>query len=60
VVTKLDAEIRALLAQPDAIRRIQANGFDPMIGGPADLAALLKAEMARAVKVVRDAGIRPE
>lgn len=60
VVTKLDTEIRGLLAQPDVVRRIQANGFDPMIGGPAELAALLKTEMTRAVKVVRDAGIRPE
>lgn len=60
VVTKLDAEIRALLVQPDAVRRIQANGFDPMVGGPTELGALLKSEMTRAVKVVRDAGIKPE
>jgi len=60
IVAKLDAEIRALLVQPDVVRRIQANGFDPMVGGPDELAALLKSEMARAVKVVRDAGIRPE
>jgi len=60
VVAKLDAEIRALLAQPDVVRRIQVNGFDPMIGGPDELASMLKSEMARAVKVVRDAGIRPE
>ncbi len=60
VVSKLDAEIRALLVQPDVVKRIQANGFDPMVGGPAELGALLKSEMTRAVKVVRDAGIKPE
>ena len=60
VVAKLDAEIRATLSQPDVVRRIQANGFDPMPGGPAELAALLRTEMARAVKVVKDAGIKPE
>jgi tripartite-type tricarboxylate transporter receptor subunit TctC len=31
-----------------------------MVGGPEELAALLKKEMDRAVKVVRDAGIQPE
>lgn len=60
VVTRLDAEIRALLVQPDVVKRIQANGFDPMVGGPTELASLLKSEMTRAVKVVRDAGIKPE
>lgn len=60
IVTRLDTEIRAVLAQPDVVKRIQANGFDPMLGGPAELATLLKAEMTRAVKVVKDAGIKPE
>jgi hypothetical protein len=31
-----------------------------MVGGPEALALLLRAEMTRAVKVVKDAGIRPE
>ncbi len=60
VIARLDREIQTVLAQPDTARRIQANGFDPMIGGPELLADLLRTEMARAVKVVRDAGIRPE
>ena len=60
IVARLDREIQTVLAQPDTARRIQANGFDPMIGGPDALAELLRTEMARAVKVVRDAGIKPE
>jgi hypothetical protein len=31
-----------------------------MMGGPDALAKLLRDEMTRAVKVVKDAGIRPE
>ena len=42
------------------VRAVALNGFDPMIGGPDALAELLRTEMARAVKVVRDAGIKPE
>ena len=60
IVARLDREIQTVLAQPDTARRIQTNGFDPMVGGPDALAKLLRDEMTRAVKVVKDAGIRPE
>lgn len=60
IIARLDRAIQTVLAQPEAARRIQANGFDPMIGGPEALATLLREEMTRAVKVVKDAGIRPE
>jgi tripartite-type tricarboxylate transporter receptor subunit TctC len=57
---RLNAAEAAVLRQPDVAKRIQASGLDPMIGGPDMLAALLKAEVARAVEVVKDAGIQPE
>jgi tripartite-type tricarboxylate transporter receptor subunit TctC len=60
IIGRLDREIQTVLAQPDTARRIQANGFDPMIGGSEALASLLRSEMTRAVKVVKDAGIKPE
>jgi tripartite-type tricarboxylate transporter receptor subunit TctC len=60
IIARLDREIQIVLAQPDTARRIQTNGFDPMMGGPDALAKLLRDEMTRAVKVVKDAGIRPE
>ena len=60
VIDKLSTEIGAALRLPDTAAKIENAGFDPMIGGPDVLAALLKSEMARAAKVVRDAGIKPE
>jgi len=60
IVSKLDTEIQAVLRNPDVAKRINVNGFDPMIGGSKELANLLATEMARAVKVVKDAGIKPE
>ena len=60
IVDRLSAEIAGVLQQPEAARRIESVGFDPMVGGPEVLAELLRAEIARAAKVVRDAGIRPE
>jgi tripartite-type tricarboxylate transporter receptor subunit TctC len=56
----VSAEIAAVLQQPETAAKIVNVGFEPMIGGPEELAALLKTEIARAAKVVQDAGIRPE
>jgi tripartite-type tricarboxylate transporter receptor subunit TctC len=60
IIARLSRDIAVVLNQPDTAKRIQNAGFDPMVGGPEELAALLKKEMDRAVKVVRDAGIQPE
>ncbi len=60
IVDKLSGEIAAVLRQPETVNKIESAGFDPMIGGAEELAALLKREMARAAQVVKDAGIKPE
>lgn len=60
IVDKLSTEIAAVLRQPETAVKIEGAGFDPMIGGPEVLADLLKSEIARAAKVVKDAGIKPE
>ena len=59
IVDKLSAEIANVLRQPETVSKIHGVGFDPMIGGPEELAALLKSEIARAAKVVKDAGLQP-
>jgi tripartite-type tricarboxylate transporter receptor subunit TctC len=60
IIDKLSTEIAAALRQPDTLTKLEPVGFDPMIGGPEELAALLKTEMSRAAKVVADAGIKPD
>jgi tripartite-type tricarboxylate transporter receptor subunit TctC len=60
IISRLSSDIAVVLNQPETVKRIQNAGFDPMVGGPEELAALLKKEMDRAVKVVKDAGIQPE
>lgn len=60
IVDKLNTEITNVLRHPETVSRIESVGFDPMIGGPEELAALLKTEISRAAKVVKDAGIRPD
>lgn len=60
IIKRLSDEIAAVLKEPDTVRRIEQTNFDPMIGGPDQLADLLKAEMARAEAVIKASGIRPE
>ncbi len=49
-----------MLKDPETDAKIRSIGAAPMIGGPKQLAELLNKEIARAGKVVKDAGIQPE
>ena len=60
IVGKIGAELAVVLRQPETAARIEGVGFDPMVGGPDVLADLLRTEIARAAKVVREAGIKPD
>ena len=60
IVEKLSKEFAIVLRDPETVQKILAAGAEPMIGGPAELAALLKTEMTRAGDVVHKAGIKPE
>jgi tripartite-type tricarboxylate transporter receptor subunit TctC len=60
IVEKLGVEIAAVLRQPETVAKIESVGFDAMVGGPEVLAELLRNEIARAAKVVKDAAIRPD
>src|SRR5450830_407129 len=64
----LPADIQALLATeamrvfnlPDVQARMRALGMEPIVAGPAQLAAHQRSEIAKWAKVVREAGIKPE
>lgn len=60
IIQKLSLAMAEVLKDPDTVKKIQAAGADPMIGTPAELAALLKTEMAKAKNIVTQAGIKPE
>jgi tripartite-type tricarboxylate transporter receptor subunit TctC len=52
--------VAEVLRDPDTISKIQSAGAEPMIGGPAELAALLKSELIKAEDIVKRSGITPE
>ncbi len=60
IVTRLNAELRRVLADSDTRARFLANGMEPAGGTAGEFAALIRSEIAKWAKVVRAAGIKPE
>jgi tripartite-type tricarboxylate transporter receptor subunit TctC len=57
IVTRLNAEIAALVAEPAVAERIRALGSEPAPGTPEKFRALIASDIARWTKVVADAKI---
>lgn len=60
VIERLNAEVRAILAEPEVSERVLSLGAEVQPGTPEALGALLASESARLGKLVRDAGIKAE
>jgi tripartite-type tricarboxylate transporter receptor subunit TctC len=59
IVNKLNAEIAAILKQPDTRERIARDGADPVGNTPQQFGAFMKSEIEKWRKVIRAAGIQP-
>lgn len=60
IINRLNQEAGRFLARQDVKEKFLATGVETMGGTPENLAAAMKAEMARMGKVIQDAGIREE
>jgi tripartite-type tricarboxylate transporter receptor subunit TctC len=60
VVAQINAEVVRVTNLPDTRERLIAAGFEPVGSTPDVFAALIKNDIARLGKVIRDAGIRAE
>jgi tripartite-type tricarboxylate transporter receptor subunit TctC len=60
IVAKLNAEINAALKLPDVRSKLEAAGIEIQGGTPQDYAALIKSDLAKWNKVIKDAGIPME
>jgi tripartite-type tricarboxylate transporter receptor subunit TctC len=58
ILTKLNSEIGRALASPDMQQRFVAQGVDLQASTPEQFAALIKTELVKWRKVVRDAGAK--
>jgi tripartite-type tricarboxylate transporter receptor subunit TctC len=57
IVDLLNREIVRILAMPDVVQRLTTIGFYVSTNSPDEFAALIKSEIARWSKVIRDANI---
>jgi len=60
VVERLNGELARALKLPDVRERFASQGAEPMGGTPEQHDAFIRAEVAKWIKVVKDAGIRAE
>ena len=60
IVTRLNDEIRKLLAQPAVRERIVADGSEPAGHSPEEFGQMLLADMSKWVKLVKETGLKFE
>jgi tripartite-type tricarboxylate transporter receptor subunit TctC len=58
IVQKVNADLVRVLAMPDVRDKLVALGFELAPGSPAEFGDMIKREIAKVAKVVKDAGIR--
>ena len=58
VIAKLNAEINAILKQPDVAQKMNAQGFDLIGGTPEDLGNLIRRETETWAPVIRKVGLK--
>jgi tripartite-type tricarboxylate transporter receptor subunit TctC len=60
IVDKISGEMGRILAAPDVVERLVNQGLEPLISTPEQFAALLKSDMAKFSKLIKDANIKFE
>jgi tripartite-type tricarboxylate transporter receptor subunit TctC len=60
IVARLNGELVKSLGLPDVAARLDEVGIQPLPGPPAQLAAVLKADIERAGRLMKELGIQPE
>jgi tripartite-type tricarboxylate transporter receptor subunit TctC len=60
IVSRLNAELRKILDDPEVKSQFAAAGFDAFSSTPDELGAFVKSQLADWTKMIRDAGIEPQ
>jgi tripartite-type tricarboxylate transporter receptor subunit TctC len=58
VIARLNAEINAILKQPDVVAKMNAQGFDLIGGAPEDFGSLIRRETETWAPVIRKLGLK--
>jgi tripartite-type tricarboxylate transporter receptor subunit TctC len=60
IVAKLSTEIASIMAMPDVVEKLHAQGLEPFPSTSDEFAALMKRDMAKYERVIKTAGIKFE
>lgn len=60
IIDKLSAEVGKLVAMPDTIEKLDAQGFVPFYHNAEQTAAMLRADVIKYAKIIKDANIKAE
>jgi tripartite-type tricarboxylate transporter receptor subunit TctC len=60
VIARLSAELDRIIHEPDTAKELAATGGEPIGGSPASFAGFIHTEIARWIRVAKEAGIRVE
>jgi tripartite-type tricarboxylate transporter receptor subunit TctC len=58
IIARLNAEINAVLKEPDVVKKMQAQGFDLIGGTPEEFGALMQGEAERWAPVIKKVGLK--
>ena len=59
IINKINAEMKRAVADPEFSKHIEAIGMEPASSTPRELGNMVRSELARWTKVIRDTGIQP-
>ena len=60
IIDKIAAEIRKLVAKPDTREKLNAQGSEPFYNDPAQTAALIRSDIEKYGKIIKEANIKLE
>ena len=60
IVQKVSSDVKAAVASPEVAEKLVAQGAVPEWRSPADLQALIKSDLARYGKIIREQGLKAE
>jgi tripartite-type tricarboxylate transporter receptor subunit TctC len=60
VVATLNAQVNRILAQPDLLEKLANLGGTPFGGTPQQVTALIRSDMAKYAKAIKDSGAKPD
>jgi len=60
VINKVNAEMKRAVANPEFVKQVEGMGLEPASSTPKEMGDLIRTELTRWTKVIRDAGIKPE